>query len=763
MVQLRTYQSNFSGGEMSDEMQSRTDVSKYQAGVKRADNFIIYPQGGLGFRGGWRQVCEVADSSKRGWLAEFNLDLGESYVLVFGKNTLRFIRDGALVLDSSRRYTDVAVDDAAPAVFTRAAHGLTNGETLFIEEATGAPELTANFYTVANATTDTFTLVNRWGVAVDRDGDATLADVIAAPVYEIATPYSCNCARELNYSQDQNRIYLASLDHPVNVLTRVQPDEWTLVEEDFEPAIDPPTGVTASIEAGSGSTTYTYVVSAIDEETGEESLPSASSSINNDLTVAGRKNKIEWDTVAGAARYVVYKEENGIYGFIGGTEDLSFIDENITPDVGDTPQRLRNPFDSAGNYPAVVGFFEQRFWAARTKNNPGGVWASQTTQPRNFNVSSPVKDSDAITFRLRGTRAREITALVPAENLFMMTTGGEWLVSGGDVDEPLTPANIKLRQRAYRGSEYLAPLMVGDLTLHIERGGNSVRDFRSNREVPSTDLTLLARHLFRKRRVVSWAYSQLPNGVVWVVLDNGQLLSMTYQLEHELWGWTRHSVGGAGAVESVVSVLEQGEDAVYAQVRRTINGATRRYIHRLCQDSPDSVEEAFHVDAGLTYEGDPTDVIFGFDHLEGETLVALADGNVLRDLVVTDGAIDLPFEASVVHAGLPYTGRIETLDLDLGPLRDSGTVIGRFKSVSEVMLRVVRARALWIGSARGTELAEFKQRELEAWGDPIEPFTGEVRVTPYADWDTAGRVIVEQRDPVPAYIAGMVVEWEFGE
>ena len=70
---------------------------------------------------------------------------------------------------------------------------------------------------------------------------------------------------------------------------------------------------------------------------------------------------------------------------------------------------------------------------------------------------------------------------------------------------------------------------------------------------------------------------------------------------------------------------------------------------------------------------------------------------------------------------------------------------------------------MWVGSARGTELAEFKQRELEAWGDPIEPFTGEVRITPYADWDTAGRVIVEQRDPVPAYIAGMVVEWEFGE
>lgn len=763
MVQLRTFQSNFSGGELSEEMQSRTDVSKYQSGVKLAENFMIRPQGGMAFRGGFRQVCEIGDSSKRGWLAEFNLDLNESYVLLFGENTLRFVRDGALILDSSRQYDNATVDDGTPGVFTRAGHGFSNGESVFILLAPGAPEISENFYTVADATTDTFTLVDRWGDPVDRGGADTLTDVELAPVYEIATPYSCDCAGDLTYAQDQNRVYLFSQDHQVHVLTRVQPDEWTLVEETFEPVIEPPAGVAATVLVGSGSVTYTYKVSALDDVTGEESLPSLPASVDNNLSVSGNKNEITWDAVPGASRYLVYKEENGIFGFIGGTEALEFVDENITPDVGDTPQRLRNPFDGAGNYPAVGGFFEQRFWAANTKNNPGGVWASQSTQPRNFNVSSPVKDNDAITFRLRGTRATEVVALVPAENLVLLTTGGEWVVSGGDVDEPLTPTNIKPRQRAFRGSTAQAPILVGDLTLHVERGGNSVRDFRTSREIPSTDLTLLTRHLFRGKRVVDWAYAQLPHGLVWVVLDDGSLLSMTYQLEHEIWGWTRHDLGGDAAVESVAVVLERGEDAVYVQVRRTINNQIKRYVHRLDQGDPVDVTGAFYVDAGLTYEGDPATLIYGFDHLEGEHLVALADGNVLRELEVIDGAIDLPFAASVVHAGLPYTGRLETLDLDLGPLRDSGTVLGRYKSVSEVLLRVVRSRALWVGSARGTDLAEHKQRQLEPWSAPIDVFTGDVKITPYADWDTAGRVIVEQRDPLPAYIAGLVVEWEFGE
>lgn len=746
---------------MSEEMQSRTDVGKFQNGVRKAENFIVRVQGGLAFRGGLRQVCEVEDSAHRGWLGEFNLDLAESYVLLFGENTLRFVRDGALVLDSDRDHNDFTVSTAVPAVFSRAtAHGYADGERVFVIDA-DAPYLTRDFYTVAGATATTFTLVDRWGGAVTVD-DA-LTGVRIAPVYQITTPYSCACARGLSYSQDQNRLYLYSLDHTPHVLTRVAPDVWTLVAETFVPSIVPPLSVTSAATEGTGAVDYTYVVATIDEQTGEESLPSLPTTVANDLSIAGNKNTVSWAAVAGAARYVVYKDENGIYGFIGGTEALSFVDENVTADVSDTPQKLRNPFDGEGNYPGVGGFFEQRHWFARTKNNPGGVWASQTTSIRNMNVSSPLKDTDAITFRLRGTRSAEVVALVPTDNLLLLTTSGEWLIRGGDVDEPLTPLNIKTRQRAFRGSEHLRPLLVGDLVLHVERGGGAIRDFRLDREVASTDLTLLAKHLLRRRTVVSWAYSQQPYGVVFAVLDDGSLLSMTYQLEHEVWAWTRHRIGGDGFVESVACVMEGGTDAVYLQVRYTINEQTKRYIERLDMLEPVVSEEAFHVDAGVTYDGVPASLIYGFGHLEGETLVALADGNVVRDLTVVDGAIELPNPASVVHAGLPYVGRIETLDLDLGPMRDIGSIMGRMKAVAEIRLRVVRSRALWAGVATGGLLAEFKQRQNEDWGAPIALFTGDVVITPYGEWGTGGSVVIEQRDPLPAYVAGMAFDWDFGE
>ena len=53
-------------------------------------------------------------------------------------------------------------------------------------------------------------------------------------------------------------------------------------------------------------------------------------------------------------------------------------------------------------------------------------------------------------------------------------------------------------------------------------------------------------------------------------------------------------------------------------------------------------------------------------HLEGETVVALANGYVVKDLTVTNGVVTLPTAASRVHVGFPFTAEIETLRLDAG-------------------------------------------------------------------------------------------------
>jgi hypothetical protein len=79
-----------------------------------------------------------------------------------------------------------------------------------------------------------------------------------------------------------------------------------------------------------------YVVTAIDRNN-EESAASSALTLTNELTVDGSSNTVSWIASSGAVRYRVYKEISGLYGLIGETDELTFKDDNIGPDLGVSP------------------------------------------------------------------------------------------------------------------------------------------------------------------------------------------------------------------------------------------------------------------------------------------------------------------------------------------------------------------------------------------------------------------------------------------
>jgi hypothetical protein len=480
---------------------------------------------------------------------------------------------------------------------------------------------------------------------------------------------------------------------------------------------------------------------------------------------------VAWSAVAGAARYIVYRDDNGIFGYVGGTTGLSFDDENITPDLSDTPQSGRNPFDAAGNYPRCVTFIEQRLAFASTQNDPQAVWLSQSANYENFGVSSPAKASDAVTFRIRARQVNEIRSMISVRGLLLLTSGSEWIVTGGSTSDAISPSAIKLDNQGYRGAAKVQPIVVGNTVLFAQRLGGVVRDFSYDYTQDSyvgKDLTILARHLFKGREISAWDYAQAPDSVVWVVLDDGALVSLTYMKEQDVWAWTRHESGPGNDAffEDVTVIEEDGEDVPYFIVRRTINGQQKRYIERLHSRAFEDVQDAFFVDCGLTYSGPPATVLNGLNHLEGQTLVALADGNVVRNLTVTGGSVRLQNAASKIHIGLPVTAAIETLDLDVGQVQGLGTVQGRSKSISEVTFRVENTRGIFTGPQDGERdggtLVEYKQRRNENWNEAISLYTGDLTITPYWDWSTSGAMWVKQFDPLPMTILSIMPDVTLG-
>ena len=607
-----------------------------------------------------------------------------------------------------------------------------------------------------------------------RNGGLILAS--GGGVYEVAAPYASADLDELVFAQEADVMYIVHPRYPVKKLARYADANWTLTEPSFTPAMVAPTGVTATVQAGtSGKTgyiahTYRYKVAAVSAATGEESLPSVEASCVNDLSIDGGINRVAWPAVAGASKYVVYKFSNGSFGYIGSTTELLIDDENITADTADGPQIGRNPFSGAGNYPRAVTFIQQRLALASTDNEPQAVYLSQTANYENFGYASPAKDSDAITFRMRARQVNIVRSMLAARyGLLLMTSSAEWVVTGGQASDAITPSSIVIANQGYRGAAQVQPINVGEIVLFAQRSGGVVRDFSysyGDDAWVGKDLTIMSRHLFENRSIKAWAYAQAPSSIVWVVLDDGSLVSLTYMKEHEVWAWTRHESGAGAVFEDVTCIAENGEDVPYFVVRRTINGQTKRYIERLHSRAFDHVEDAFFVDCGLTYVGAPVSHLTGLSHLEGCEVVALADGNVVRGLTVQGGAVNLPVAAAKIHIGLPYAAVLRTLDLDLGAVNELGSVQGRFKSISKVVLRVEKTRGIFVGprdeGRDSDKIVEFKQRSTEAWNAAIGLYTGDIDMTPPPDWNRAGGMFVKQFDPLPMSILAIMPEVTLG-
>lgn len=799
MSELRTYQPSFTAGELSPALAARVDLAKFATGLRTASNLFIHPHGGVSNRAGLQFINEVKDSADYARLVSFQFNTEQSYILEFGDKYLRVYRDGGLVLSGMSAYEVVTPydhADVADLVYIQEADVMyichpdypvqklsrLADDNWTLTAVTFAPKtvtptgfsVTAIHAVSAAGTFGTMTVkvtsVSAGGAEsnVSSSVSMTVGDTESGVINKISWSPSAGAAFYRVYRTDSfTGVLVETSNAEVELSVTARFGDGRTVPSSSAPGSPPvPTGVVHTQLYGEE---VKYKVAAVDGGTGEESLPTAEITVRNDMRYVGNKNLLNWSAVAGASGYVIYRSDNGVFGYIGRSEITSFTDDNIVPDLSDTPQSARNPFNAAGDYPRCATFIEQRLGFFSTKNDPQAAWLSQSANYENFGVSSPAKPNDAVTFRIKARQVNEIRSAIALKGLMLLSSGAEWIVSGGSSSDAISPSAIKIDAQGYRGASKVQPIVVGNTVLFAQDRGGIVRDFSyefANDSFTGKDLTILARHLFEGREIKAWAYAQSPNSIAWVVMDDGSLISLTYLKEHEVWGWTRHESGAGAFFEDVTVVADEGEDIPYFIVRRTIDGETVRYIERLHSRAFDDVNDAFFVDCGLTYSGAPATEISGLDHLEGAEVVALADGNVVRNLTVAAGKITLENAASKVHVGLPYEAALQTLNLDLGQVQGLGTVQGRMKSISEVTLRVERTRGIFVGPYDGPrtseKLVEYRQRSTEAWNEAIRLYTGDIRITPQWDWNDQGSMWVKQFDPLPMTVLAIMPDVTIG-
>ena len=739
MPKVTLSKSNFTAGELTPRLFGRTDLGRYDNGAQTIQNFLVQPHGGLSRRPGTKFVREVKTSANEVRLIPFQFNVEQAYILEFGNNYFRIYKDGGIVVSSGSPVevaTPYSTSDLAGLKFAQSA------DIMFLVHPNHAPrKITRTDHTAwtitevdlqrgpmgdTNLTTTTLT-------ANGRTGSVTVtasADLFAATDVGRLIKLHHGFAKITAFTNATT--VTATVQELQDGRTELAP-EYTANTISFHEGDPDSTGLEHNdrIEDSDGN----FVVQGF--KTGMRITSSSTSSNNRSAMLIVDVT----DTVITLAPGIDLAAE------------AAGSNKTLTGDLIADEDFQLGAFSSTTGFPGTVAFYEQRLVFGGTSSQPQTLFFSQGGDFENFERGTDA--DDGLIYTIGSNEVNVIRYLASGKNLLVGTSGGEFVVRASGFDEPLKPDNTQIKQQTTYGSADIQPMQVGNATLFLQRAKRKLRELVFSNESDSfvaPDMTILAEHI-TEGGIKEFAYQQEPDSVAWTVRNDGVLACMTYRREEQVVAWHRHIIGGTGAVVENVATIpgDLDEDQVWLVVKRTINGATKRYVEVMTGfDFGSDVTDAFFVDSGLTYSGSAATTISGLDHLEGETVSILADGAAHPDKVVSSGAVTLDRSATKAHIGLAFTSKVETLRVDQGSA--TGSAQGKTKRISEVTVRLFRSVGMKVGTSTSElDIVPFRS-SANAMGSAVSLFTGDKTVEFRGGFDEDATIVIQQDQPLPMTI-----------
>lgn len=414
-------------------------------------------------------------------------------------------------------------------------------------------------------------------------------------VYEVTHSYLATEIFELQFSQINDVVYISHPNHRTKKLTRYASNSWTLTDFDFigGPFMQDNTNEAITLTASSSSGTIDITVT-----------PTSTALFTVSGSTIGHNNSY-WKIGSTVTNSTTGATEQGYVKLTNVTSSYAATATvmKLLSTVGPTYEWAEGSWSAVRGYPARNTFFQQRLFFARTNDEPQSVWGSKNFVYDDFAVDGGA-DDDALNIELASNESNDIKWLAPSKTLIAGTYGGEFTIGPGD-GSPLTPANTNVTKQTSWGSEPIVPKKIGNYYYYVQRFAKKLRElfyFWDLDSYKSVDKTILSPHISGDG-FVDFTYQQSPDTILWCVTTNGTIATLTREIDQQVEGWSRQTTDGS--YESIASIPSQSgpHDEVWVVVKRTIDGAERRYIERFAsQEVPTRQDQCFYVHSGLTYD-----------------------------------------------------------------------------------------------------------------------------------------------------------------
>lgn len=671
MAKIRTIQSALNAGEISPKLRGRTDLPRYQHGLEQCRNAIPMVWGGAQRTPGTRYVVAAIQDNVR--LIEFPMSIDGAlagYVLEIGDLWMHVHHNGVMVWHLlAGPYTEQnhsGIRYAVSANVLYLVHPNYQPRRLY----RGATDSDWTLETVPFSAMPMMRPPGSEGIKITpsaTSGSITLtasADWFVAQ--HVGLQYQINGGLVTITAVTDATHATATVNNAITPPADAHTIKDTLVL-DYVPPGDPP---------GSEAVPFTFDIEALASFTETTLTTTFPESLPAGLTIT--KTTV--------------------------TDQLTGTD----PD----PNWKEQAWSSYRGWPACITFHEQRMILGSSPTYPTYEWGSKSDDPLNFTIGT--LDSDAWAFNFAAI-STSIFHMISADGIATFAGDSELTIRGGS-DSPITPSNVQPKSRTPHGSSLVRPVKIGGEIYFVPPSGLKLRGFGyqfSSDSYVAPDVALIADHLISEGGgICCMAYAREPLSLLWVVTNNGGLLSLTLDKEQEVTAWACHGGADCRYISCAAVPGAGGIDQVWFAVQRLVGGDWKTTIETL--------DEALQTNSAVTVTGSGLTEISGLDHLEGCLVDIKADGFYGGRQAVTDGKVTLTTPFSSGEAGLPYQTIIKDMPLELA--NPGQTIQGSAVSVNEIRVRLHESQGCTVNG----EQVPFRQ--FPNINSPVAPFSGDKKL-----------------------------------
>lgn len=348
-------------------------------------------------------------------------------------------------------------------------------------------------------------------------------------------------------------------------------------------------------------------------------------------------------------------------------------------------------FSSTRKYPSCIEFFQDRMVLANTDSKPNGLWLSKSSDYTNFDEQiedGTLTDDSAINTSVIARNDYAIKNLITFQDLCIFTGEDERIISGSSA---VTPAQISINtQTGWGSSEAHIPFVADNRVLYIQSNEAYIRDFSYNYAMDrydGTELTLMVHHLLNGKNIVDYTYTKYPDSLIYLILDDGSMLCLTYMLQEKVFGWTRFAT--QGSYIAVETIKEDDTDVIYFVIER--DGTY--YIERqeLDQYTEDPADYCMLDNADIFENNDGSNIVI--ERFAGKTVWVMTSGdsfNVKEQTAGEDGKIEIepPLKGvySKIIVGLGYEFSM-TIPETHTTIKSTGSIVDQSRCLNSAVVR----------------------------------------------------------------------------